>query len=146
MNCSSHCTAMKWKVWKAVSQLMDWSAVEMLQVKCNDRETKLRAFLASKTQGPNGTRIPSLSLLLQFLLCNFTSILFIYYFYRCAGVGTLWHLHMLLQYIKHIILEFAPSIILLYTPPIPGTISTGIISPFTYMCTQYSHDLSTLFS
>jgi hypothetical protein len=36
-------------------------------------------------------------------------------------------------------LEFTPSIILLYPPSISGIVSTGIIFPFTYMCTQYLH-------
>jgi hypothetical protein len=26
-------------------------------------------------------------------------------------------------------------------PPIPGTVSTGLIFPFTYMCTQYLHHI-----
>jgi hypothetical protein len=44
------------------------------------------------------------------------------------------------QYIKYIILEFTPSIALLHTSPsplIPGTVSMGIISAFTYMFIHY---------
>jgi hypothetical protein len=38
--------------------------------------------------------------------------------------------------------EFTPSILLLYSPShIPGTVSTGLIFPFSYMSTKYFHHI-----
>jgi hypothetical protein len=52
--------------------------------------------------------------------------------------GVTLHLQRFLQYV---VLEFTPSTIFLYSSlsPIPGVVSTGLIFPFIYTCTQCLH-------
>jgi hypothetical protein len=70
-------------------------------------------------------------------ICGFIWAFLMYLFFIVVpGGGTLWNLQMFLQYI---ILEFT----IFYHSPlsslpfIPGIVSTSLIFPFTYMCTQY---------
>jgi hypothetical protein len=59
--------------------------------------------------------------------------------------GTLWHLWNFLQCIKYITFEFTPSTAVLCPPhPHSWIVSTGLISPFTYMCTEYFHHIHLL--
>jgi hypothetical protein len=66
----------------------------------------------------------------------------ILYFYYCCTRGTLGHLQ---NFLLHTIIEFTTSIVLLYPPlPNPGIVSTGLIFPLTYMCTEYSYHIHPL--
>jgi hypothetical protein len=69
---------------------------------------------------------------------NPEALTFFFFFYCCAG-ATLWHLQNFLQYTEYIIVDFTPSTTLL--SPVPGVVSTGLIFPFTYLCTQYLHHI-----
>jgi hypothetical protein len=59
------------------------------------------------------------------------------FFNCCAGWGYI-DLQKFLQCIKNIILELTLSAALVQ-PPIPGTVSTGIIFAFTFICIHYCH-------
>jgi hypothetical protein len=59
------------------------------------------------------------------------------FFFYCCAEDTLWRLQKFLQYIKYILLEYPPpSFSFIHPYPIPAIVSTDLIFPFTYMCTQ----------
>jgi hypothetical protein len=62
------------------------------------------------------------------------------------GGGILRHFQKFLPYIKYIVLELIPSTILLHSPfpSIPGTVSTDIIFPLTYVYTRYLQQIHLL--
>jgi hypothetical protein len=76
-------------------------------------------------------------------LCLVCAHLFFFFFLIVVLCrGTLWHLQKFLQCIKYITLEFPPSTSLSHCPPIPGSVSTGIIFAFICMfihCLHFIH-------
>jgi hypothetical protein len=77
----------------------------------------------------------------HFVFSCFPTLFFLFVYY-CAGWEYIVAFIKFLQCINYIIPEFTPFIILLYYPLslTLGTVSTGIIFPFTYMC-AYSYTL-----
>jgi hypothetical protein len=76
----------------------------------------------------------------HFLFLFFWKPFFLKKKYCCAGWGTLQHLQRFLQRIKYIILQHTPPLLSPIAPTlIPGTISTGLIFAFTYLCKHYLH-------
>jgi hypothetical protein len=80
-----------------------------------------------------------------FLLLHACTVIFIFYFFIVVlAVHCCIYKSFSNVSIEYIILEFTPSIILLYPfSSAPGIVVTGLIFPFTYMCTQM---FATLFS
>jgi hypothetical protein len=81
--------------------------------------------------------VQKLCTLMPSLLLIFFVIFLIYCYFAGWGVHCSFCSHNMQKNHTWIHSLYHPTLFLL--PPIPGIVSTGIIFPFTYMCTQYLH-------
>jgi hypothetical protein len=80
--------------------------------------------------------------ILLFVFGFFVVVLLVLFFIVVLGGGTLEYVQRFLQCVKYIIPKFTYSTALFHPPNlIPGTVSTGIIFTFTYMCINHLHHI-----